>query len=171
MEKTDYRKLMAKEYLGVWDIPENSDLTVTIASIKKETIKTAHGDDDVMMIRFSDFDRPWICNVTNAKTIKKVANSRFIEDWVGVRIALYVDDNVKFKGEIVEGVRVREYAPKLPEKIICADCGKEITAHGKYSAKSIAESSRGQFGRTLCFECAGKAKEAQEAAAKASDIL
>lgn len=171
MAKTDYRELMDKPYLGAWDIPEDNDLIVTIKSAGKEKVVGEGGrSDECLVLHFSDAPKPMICNATNAASISKVANSTYIEDWVDVRIALYSKE-VEFKHEMRDAIRVRDYAPRLPEKVICADCGKEITAHDKYSAKSIAESSRGQFGRPLCFDCAKKAKEAQEAAAKESDIL
>ena len=171
MSKTDYRKLMDKPYLGAWDIPENDDLVLTIKNVAQEEVKGESGrSDDCMVIRFEEVKKPMICNITNGKSISKVAGSKYIEDWRGVRIALYAKE-VPFGREMRDAIRVREYAPKLPEKLVCADCGKEIVANGDYSAKAIAESSRGQFGRTLCFDCAKKAKADAEKKAKESDVL
>lgn len=170
MEKTDYRKLMDKPYLGAWDIPEHEDLVLTIKSVgTEEVMNESHKKEEVMMIRFSDAAKPMICNVTNAKSIAKVAGSTYIEDWKGVRIALY-SAVVQAFGDTRDAIRVRPYAPKL-EKLVCADCGKDITDHSGYSAKSIAESSRGTYGRALCWDCAQKAKKEAEDKAKESDVL
>ena len=40
MSKTDYRKLMNKEYLGAWDVPEGSDLVLTISKALNSTYST-----------------------------------------------------------------------------------------------------------------------------------
>lgn len=171
MSKTDYRKLLDKPYLGAWDIPERGDLILTIKKVGKESVMNdSHKEEDVMMITFEDAKKPMICNVTNAKSITKVAGSSFIEDWAGVRIALY-SAQVSAFGETRDAIRVREYAPKLPEKLVCATCGKPIVAVAGYSAETIAEQSRGNYGKILCWDCAKKAKEAETAKAKESDVL
>ena len=170
--KTDYRTLMDKPYLGAWDMPDDRDLVVTIAKVTREEVVGDGGrTDDCMVIYFSDTEKPMICNATNAATISALANSKYIEDWIGMQVALYRKDKVKFGKELRDGIRVREYLPKLPDKIMCADCGKEIVAHDKYSARAIAESTRGKFGRPLCWECGEKAKNAEAEKKKASDVL
>ena len=171
MSKTDYRKLMNKDYLGAWDVPEGGDLVLTISKVAQEEVKGESGrSDDCMVIHFSDAQKPMICNVTNAQSISKIANSKYIEDWVGVRIALYATE-VQFGKKMVDAIRVREYAPKLPDKVMCSDCGEEITAHGPISAKQIAEGTRGTYGRPLCWDCSQKAKAEKDAKAKESDVL
>lgn len=172
MSKTDYRKLMNKDYLGAWDAAE-ADLILTIESVAKETVKGEGGkEDECMVIHFSEKDtKPMVCNVTNAQRIAKIANSKYVEDWKGVRIALYAEPNIKVGKVYKDGLRVREYAPKLPDKVMCADCGKEIQAHGPVSAKQIAEGTRGTYGRPLCWDCSQKAKAEMDAKAKESDVL
>lgn len=172
MNKTDYRKLMDKPYLGAWDIPENGELVLTIKNVTTDKVMNeSRKEEEKMLIQFSDAKKPMICNVTNAKAISKVAGSTYIEDWTGVRIILYATEVSAF-GDTRDAIRVKPYAPKLDEaNLKCADCGKTITDHDKYSARSIAESSRGTYGRTLCWECAQKAKKKEEAAAKESDVL
>lgn len=171
MSRTDYRKLLDKDYLGAWDIPENSDLILTIKSVGKEEVMNAsRKKEDVMVLHFTDAKKPMICNVTNAKSISKVAGSTYIEDWVGVRIALYSAEVSAF-GDTCDAIRVREVAPKLPDKLVCAMCGKEVVGTNGYSASSIAEQTRGQYGKILCWECAKKAKADADKKAKESDVL
>ena len=110
-----------------------------------------------------------ICNATNAKTITKVAGSPYIEDWKGVKIALYSEEVSAF-GETVDALRVRPYPPKT-EEYICRDCGCVIADEGKYTARAIAQSARSRFGRNLCMACAKEAKEKQEADEKEGDVL
>ena len=162
MAKTDYRSLMDKPYLGAWDIPEDADLILTIDRVVQEEVKGESGrSDDCMVIHFTDAKKPMICNITNGKAISKVAGSKYIEDWKGVRIALYAKE-VPFGREMRDAIRVREYAPKLPEKVVCADCGKVIEDHGALKAGALAEGTKATYGRPLCYECAEKAKKSKE---------
>lgn len=172
MDKTDYRTLMDKPYLGAWDIPEGGELTLEIDRCGTDKVMNeSHKEDEKLLIYFKDAKKPMICNVTNAKAISKVAGSTYIEDWQGVRIILYTSEVSAF-GETRDAIRVRPYAPKLSDaEIKCAECGKTITDHGKYKAKAIAESSKGTYGKPLCWDCANKAKEEAEAKAKESDVL
>ena len=41
----------------------------------------------------------------------------------------------------------------------CADCGAVIKGAGNISARAIADRAKSLFGKTLCVECAKKAKE------------
>ena len=162
---------MDKPYLGAWDIPENGDLVLTIKSVgKEEVMNESRKKEDVMVLNFTDAKKPMICNVTNAKAISKVAGSTYIEDWPGVRISLYSAEVSAF-GETRDAIRVREVAPKLPDKLVCSGCGKAITDQNGYSAATIAEQSRGAYGKILCWECSKKAKEAAAKKAKESDVL
>lgn len=45
----------------------------------------------------------------------------------------------------------------------CADCGKDIAPHGKYTPESIAKKTHKTYGRMLCWECAEKANEERKA--------
>lgn len=172
MSKTDYRSLMDKPYLGAWDIPESGELILTIRDAKTEKVMNeSHKEDEKLLLYFSDAKKPMICNVTNAKAISKVAGSTYIEDWRGVKIILYSTEVSAF-GETRDALRVRPYAPKLTDADLkCAKCGKTITAHGKFTAKAIAESSKGKYGKTLCWECAEAAKKEADTKAKESDVL
>ena len=38
----------------------------------------------------------------------------YVENWTNVRIEMYIDANVKMKGAVVGGVRIRPVAPPLP---------------------------------------------------------
>ena len=45
----------------------------------------------------------------------------------------------------------------------CADCGKDIAPHGKYTPESIAKKTHKTYGRMLCWDCAERANEARKA--------
>lgn len=41
----------------------------------------------------------------------------------------------------------------------CSDCGNDINGQGKYTALEVANNTARKYGRSLCWECAQKAKE------------
>ena len=50
--------------------------------------------------------------------------------------------------------------PKASVALICERCGKPISSAGKFPASKVAESTKAQFGKQMCFEC-GKATKAE----------
>ena len=51
--------------------------------------------------------------------------------------------------------------PKANVALICERCGKPISSAGKFPASKVAESTKAQFGKQMCFEC-GKATKAEQ---------
>lgn len=48
------------------------------------------------------------------------------------------------------------------KKLICADCGEEITEYKQYSAQQVAEMNAKRYGRCLCAKCSYKQKTKAE---------
>jgi hypothetical protein len=117
-EKTHYRKAFDSPYLSSADIVEPTVLTVLRVTL--ETDKTKKTKDHFNTayfvekeIRHGEVLKPMILNASNSKTMKALTNSAFIDDWQNVRITVYVDHNVRFGKETVEGLRI---SPHVPEK-------------------------------------------------------
>ena len=159
----DYRIDNDKPYLHHYDLPKDHDLIVTIAGVKKEKLKMANGkEEDKQVLYFIEDVKPLVLNKkVNPAAITKAVGSPDREVWQGKKIALYV--GLESKAEDGYAVRIRDYAPKTDE-YYCEDCGELITdktIDGKtYHAKAIANNAYTKFGRYLCYECAQKAKEA-----------
>ena len=165
MTKTPWKKIVSDpDYLGEADFNEGEEKIVTIDRVKSGVaIKTAKGTETKSVVYFKERIKPMILNVARSKAITKVAGSKFVEDWHGVQIALYIDDNVSAFGEIVSAVRVRDRKPIVRTAVKCADCGGDIQgAYGK-GADYIAMYTKKQYGVSLCSECAEKRKADQEA--------
>jgi hypothetical protein len=60
--------------------------------------------------------KPMILNATNSKTMKGLTGSAFIDDWNDVRVTVYVDHNVKFGKESVEGLRISPQPPAVKRR-------------------------------------------------------
>lgn len=110
--KTHFRKAFNSPYLGSADLEEPIELTVARAALEPDKTKKSKDCFNTLYfvekeIRQGEILKPMILNATNSKMMKQITGSGFLEDWVGARIAIYVDFNVRNRGEIVEGLRIR----------------------------------------------------------------
>ncbi len=121
-DKTHYRKVFKSDHLGAADLEEMTEdgkkLIFTIREVKQEYgAKVAGRKIDANIAYFKEGIKPLVLNSTNSKQVSKFAQSKFVEDWANLTIELFIDANVKLKGEIVGGVRIRPTQPiiKKPE--------------------------------------------------------
>jgi hypothetical protein len=59
-----------------------------------------------------------ILNAHNSKILKDLTNSHFIDDWKNVPVTIYVDSNVRFGRDTVEGLRISPQPPILSKPVI-----------------------------------------------------
>lgn len=116
-EKTHYRKAFDSPYLSSADIVEPTVLTVKHVRLQLDLTKKTRDLFNTAFfieteIRSGEKLKPMILNATNSKTMKGLTNSAFIDDWVNVPITVYVDGQVRFGKETVEGLRISPHAPE-----------------------------------------------------------
>lgn len=116
VDKTHYRKAFDSPYLSSADLVEPTVLTIRHVALEpdrtkktKDVFNTAHFAE--RELRPGEKLKPMILNATNSKTMKGLTGSAFIEDWVNVTVTVYVDPNVRFGKESVEGLRISTKAP------------------------------------------------------------
>ena len=116
-EKTHYRKAFNSPYLSSADIVEPTVLT--IARVVLEPDKTKKTKDHFNTAYFTDKYlrdgeplKPMILNAGNSRNMKKLADSPFIDDWNNIRVTVYVDHDVKFGRDKVEGLRIGIEPPR-----------------------------------------------------------
>lgn len=117
--KTHYRKAFDSPYLSSADIVEPTVLT--IHHVVLEADKTKKTKDKFNTAYFSEREirqgeplKPMILNACNSKVMKQLTNSAFLEDWQNVQVTIYVDTNVRFGRETVEGLRISPFKPEKP---------------------------------------------------------
>lgn len=163
-DKTHWKKLENPDYLGTYALQPGQDLTLQIKSVGQEEVYNVNNNkkETCTVVHFTDKSvKPMILNVTNCKTISKLYDTPYIEDWPGKFITVYAA-KVKAFGETVEALRIRNKIPTI-EKIICKDCGKEITSAAGKTSRELADISKRNCGRELCLKCMQKEKERQDA--------
>ena len=111
--KTHFRKVFKSDHLGSADIEEyieeGKSLIFTIKEVKQEyKTKVAGKAIDANIAYFKESNvKPLVLNATNSRILKNMTSSPFVEDWKGLRIEIYIDKDVKMKGEVVGGVRIK----------------------------------------------------------------
>lgn len=110
-QKTHYRKAFDSPYLSSADIVEPTILTISRAVLEndktkktKDVFNTAYFEEKEL--RPGEKLKPMILNATNSKMMKSITGSPFLEDWAGVKVTVFVDKNVRFGKESVEGLRI-----------------------------------------------------------------
>ena len=117
-DKTHFRKAFDSPYLSSADIVEPTVLTIDHVTLEidrtkktKDSFNTAHFVE--REIRPGEKLKPMILNASNSKTMRGLTGSAFLEDWRSIQVTIYVDHNVRFGKETVEGLRI---SPHRPEK-------------------------------------------------------
>lgn len=94
------------DYFGAYALPDGKDLTVTIDYVIREVVPGPGGKKEECTVAYLIGNKPLILNVTNCKSITKLYNSAYIEDWRGKKITLFAS-TTKYAGDMVECVRIR----------------------------------------------------------------
>jgi hypothetical protein len=111
--KTHFRKAFHSPYLSSADLVEPTALTVRRVALEidktkktKELFNTAYFAE--AEIRPGEKLKPMILNATNSKMMKDITGAAFIEDWVNIRITVYVQTGIKFGNEVMDGLRIMQ---------------------------------------------------------------
>lgn len=165
-----WKKTINKDYLGSWDLcvgadkedkPVYKELIATISKVEEalvtdmEKVKTNRNFKATkeelskleLLIHFEELDKPMIIHAkSNFKGLESATGTPFIERWVGKKVCIYVEKNVKAFGTITDALRIKP----VPKRI-CDFCGK-LMEEDLYQKTMIA------CGKAICSkECKEKA--------------
>lgn len=122
-DKIHYRKAFDSPYLSSADVVDPVVLTIHHVALEddrtkktKDKFNTAHFVEKE--IRRGEPLKPMILNAGNSKTMKKLTGSPYINDWKNVKITVFVDPNVRFGKETVEGLRISPKSPSAEKATI-----------------------------------------------------
>ena len=166
MAKTHWKKLTNPDYLGAYALDDGKDVILTISYVREEKVTGSDGKkDDCVVCHFSERVKPMILNSTNMKTITKLFDTPYIEDWSGRRIQIGIE-KVKAFGDVVDALRVRKFIPaeNVPK---CESCGGKIQPRGNMDAASMAKYTAQKYGKALCAACATQLAAQMKAAENA----
>ena len=116
----NYRKVYKSDHLGVVDLEElieqGKPLIFTIKHVKQEFgVVVAGNKGNHNIAYFVENIKPWVLNAGNAAIIRGFSESKSIDtdNWNNILVELYIDYNVKMKGQIVGGIRIKPLQPKI----------------------------------------------------------
>jgi hypothetical protein len=118
--QTHWKRLVNPDYIGAYSLDPGKDKIVTIIEVAKKRVKGTDGKEEECTVATLKDEKPFILNRTNCKTIAKIFNSPYIEDWAGKKITLYAT-TVKAFGDVVECLRIRGIKSELPKLIPKSD--------------------------------------------------
>lgn len=125
MTRTHYKTLIENDYLGQWDLqrPDGklNEPVVVIESVTKfvpQIIRKKKMPDGSyepernkrLLIRFKGKRKAWLAGPATQDTIRKMYGP-YVEDWIGKKLTLYVDTEVRMGRQKTGGIRVRNTVP------------------------------------------------------------
>lgn len=167
-EKTHYRKAFNSPYLGSPDVV--GEVVLTIEKVRLEPDKTKKTKDNFNTAYFVEREirpgeelKPMILNATNSSTMRNITGSHYLEDWNNVRVSIYVDPNVKNRGQIVEGLRIRPAPQKrviTPENSqLWSNAKNAYTRDGNFNAVLLKADISEENQEKIISECESECKE------------
>jgi hypothetical protein len=111
--------MIESKYLRQQDVTEET--LVTIRGLKK--VNVARDDEDPeyrWTIKFDEFPKPIVANVTNLKRLAKALGDD-TDSWIGGQVVLYTDPDIEFGGNVVGGLRVRAAKNKVAKRPLTED--------------------------------------------------
>jgi len=131
----NYRNVYKSDHLGVVDledlIEQGKSLVFTIKEVKQELgVVVAGNRGNFNIAYFKEPIKPLVLNATNAATVRRIGNFGVdVDNWKNVEVELYIDANVKMKGLIVGGVRIKKPVVKSkPELVLDSENFKKCKA-------------------------------------------
>ncbi len=124
---TNFRNAYKSDHLGVVDIKgleaQGHDLIFTIKKVTQHLensgYKVAGNKGKFNVVHFSEENmKPWVLNSGNAHILFGWVGSQDVEEWVNLKIQLYIDPSARMKGEITGGVRINPKQPNQAKQVL-----------------------------------------------------
>jgi hypothetical protein len=99
--------------LGAYSLAPKEEKILTIKAVTRTmVIGTGGKKEECTVCSFHENVKPMILNRVNCKTIAKVYQTPYIEEWAGKQIQIYTAEVAAF-GEQVDALRIRAFIPKV----------------------------------------------------------
>lgn len=111
---THWKKLTNPDYIGAYSLQPGEERVVEIINVVRKMVKGPDGKSEECTVANLKNEKPFILNATNCKTLTRIYQTPYIEQWVGRSIVIYVA-KIKAFGEEMEALRIKDLKPALPE--------------------------------------------------------
>jgi hypothetical protein len=133
-KKTHWKEHTDRRYIASWEFEGGEQKEFEIVKVTKSEVTGTGGRNTMEMVMYMKDSKPMVLNATNATVIETIAGSPYVEDWVGLKVTVFVDPTIKFAGEVVGGLRIalKKPAPKKKAALVTlevdSDNFKKVTA-------------------------------------------
>ena len=106
--RSDATWLASEDLMGIGD--EHGNVEVEIEKVwlnRNVRLQEGRSMDKVWSVQFKSARRQLLLNNVNRRTLLEIAGTTDTRKWIGLRVKLYVDPDVKFAGKRVMGIRIR----------------------------------------------------------------
>jgi hypothetical protein len=88
----------------------------TITNVEERTV-TAPGKEakDKLVLFFDGNKKGLVCNIANGDVLFDMTGTDDPEEWIGIQVELYVDEDVPYAGKRVGGIRLRKPQVDQPQ--------------------------------------------------------
>ena len=155
MNKKSYKSLVEYNHLSSSSLIDGEQI-YTIKDIKKEQIITENGKtSNVIHCYFKEIEWPMVLNITNLKTLERIFETEYIESWFDKQIFVYVKEGIKFRKDIVPGLRIKGVDSQIKP---CEICGEIITATKNNTINDLIKISQEKYKQNICAKCLNNLK-------------
>lgn len=111
-----YRNVFKSDHLSSADLEDlieaGQELIFTISHVKQEYgARVAGRKIDANIAYFKEDIKPLVLNATNCDILRSFVTSNQVDDWIDIKVELYVQKGINFGGERVNGVRIKPNQP------------------------------------------------------------
>ena len=138
LTKTHFRKFFKSSSLNDSHFNVSADTVVKIIRHQVVTLETANGKDPYPCVILEGYDLPLRLNSGMHKCCAKACGSKFIEDWAGKFISIWVEKGVRAFGDVHDVPRVRPVAPRI-SPVATVDQVAQVVVSLKIAGEDLSE--------------------------------
>ncbi len=88
----DYRSMSDKEYLASWDLEEGKDYELVIDRVEARDVYDMKTKKEAKrcVVYFEGRKKGMVMSGERGEAVAAIANSTMVEDWIGLKIVVYV---------------------------------------------------------------------------------
>ena len=105
-----WRRHYPSKWLKVDDLGDRSEAIVTIKSVAAEMVGQGVEASEKLVIQFSEFSKPMVCNVTACAMLESIAGTDDESRWIGLRVRLK-GESIIFRGRAHQVLRIYPASP------------------------------------------------------------
>jgi hypothetical protein len=130
---------MDNEYLGHWDLEDDgkyNKYNVTIEGFSNGEITGQNGKEKKTFVKFKEFPKKMICNITNFERLQTRFGNFYKESWIGQVVVLGVEKVSSPKGKR-DALRISKNPPIEPKKETISDERLAKAIESKYPTEKL----------------------------------